>query len=243
MSLADVQRAVTRVCFSSTPSPEDLALVGSRERWMLYRSMVRDRLEKMVGSGLPRTKAALGDEAFLALVRAWFDADPPSSRYIREVVPAFLAHSSAAIAKSGVPFARDLATYECAVWEVGYDERELPSAAEFGFDVVPLVNPTLRLFDVAYNVNERPKEGATYLEKPLHLCVFRKRDDKAGSWTLNDMANDMMKRFVRGEETVTETVKAVASARGVTITQKFVSDLAGLLAGLIEQGAILGARP
>ncbi|MBC7174007.1 MAG: hypothetical protein H5U40_16315, partial [Polyangiaceae bacterium] len=60
-------RAITRVCFDASPSEQDLALLGSRERWLLYRSMVRGRLVKVVHSALPRSRAAHGEAAFDAL--------------------------------------------------------------------------------------------------------------------------------------------------------------------------------
>ena len=42
--LADRAKAMQRVCFDAEPSEADLELLGSRERWLVYRELVQNRL-------------------------------------------------------------------------------------------------------------------------------------------------------------------------------------------------------
>ncbi len=243
-ALHDVQRAVTRVCFSETPSEADLELLGTRERWLLYRRMVRDRLDKMLASGLKRTKDAISNEEWVRLVRAWFDAEPPASRYIREIVPPFVRFADSRWSADVPAFTRDLAKLESALWEAGYDEASMPPAVDFDFDKLPQMNPTVRLFEVEHAVHLKADEQGGYAATPQRLCVFRRPDNfRPATWSLNPMAYALMQRWVLADATVTESVKEVTAARGVSLTQKFVEDLAGLLATFLEQGMILGSKP
>ena len=59
--LVDQARAIQRICFGSEPSEADLELLGSRERWLVYRDLVRNRLNIVIGAALARTKTAIGE--------------------------------------------------------------------------------------------------------------------------------------------------------------------------------------
>ena len=54
--LADHAKAMQRVCFGAEPSEADLELLGSRERWLVYRDLVRNRLNHVIRVALARTK-------------------------------------------------------------------------------------------------------------------------------------------------------------------------------------------
>jgi hypothetical protein len=83
--LAERAQAMQRVCFGAEPSEADLAMLGSRERWLVYRDMVRHRLVEVVGVAFARTKEALGQEEFGRVVDAWMNAGGPRTRYLRHV--------------------------------------------------------------------------------------------------------------------------------------------------------------
>ena len=77
--LADHAKAMQRVCFGAEPSESDLELLGSRERWLVYRELVQNRLVHVIGVALARTKQAIGEEAFGHAVAEWLSTGGPKT--------------------------------------------------------------------------------------------------------------------------------------------------------------------
>ena len=75
----------------------------------------------------------------------------------------------------------------------------------------------------------------------IYLCVHRKPDEKkARTWKLNGVTHDLMLRFRDSEDSVTQAVQRVATAREVAVDEAFIEGLCTVLADFIERGVILG---
>lgn len=248
-SLEARQNAFIRLCFQSTPAPEDLATLGAQQdRWLLYRNMVRIRLRKMVHSGLRRSVAAMGEPLFQDLVGRWLEAHPPGTRFIREVVPAFAEFMEQQALPEDIPaYLLDLVRFEATRWEVGYDPTHIPQqVADFVFDQAPLCNPTLRFLETSYAVHEIPMpDSPGSLEAPnrtpTRYAIYRRRDDRIDSRILSERAFTWLVRLSTSEHIVTESIRQLAEERNEVIDAAYVEALGATMATLIEQEAILGA--
>jgi len=245
VSLAEYQSAARRVCFDREPSAEDLATLGSAERWLVYRSMVRARLVKVVHSALPRTREALGDDGLRPFVDVWLAEAPPDTRYFREVPERFAAHAKPRMreALAGRPWIADLVTYEIAAWRARYVDAEAPEVVDFHFDLRPAVDPTVALLRLEHPVDRRPTPAEGYAPEAAHLAVFRSADNQARTLRLNPMAFDLLERWMPGNCPLSTSVREVAEARSAVLDPAFVEKLSGMLADFLERGLLLGSRP
>lgn len=246
MTLLERNQAVTRVLFEAEPREADLAAIGSRERWLLYREMVRSRLVRTTGSALPRTRDALGEARFEALYARFLAEAPPTTRYLREVASRFADWALPVLRADDdrPPWLPDLLRYEAARWTARYLEpADDPPVVEFAFDRPAVLTPTLRLLDLEWDVSKPPPEGEPYPQRPTVAAVYRDRDHRAAAWVPNATAAALLRVWLTGDFTMTEAVERVTEERGITITQSFLESLSGMLADFLERGLVLGSRP
>lgn len=239
--LADHIEAMQRVCFGKEPSENDLDRLGSRERWLVYRSLVRNRLRGVVGAALPRTKEALG-ERFSESVDAWFEHGGPATRYFRHVPRDFYTHAAELWQASAPGWLGSLAEYEIARWDVRYAPSNEAPVTEFAFDRVPLLSPALRVLRLAHAVHETPAPTDGYREQETILCVYRNKDHQPIPWTLNPIAASLVEAWIHGNKPVTETVHEVARAHDTEIGEAFVEKLSTMIADFLTRGILLGSR-
>lgn len=240
--LIDVERRFVRVCFAKEPREDDLtALGGMRDRWLVYRHMVRARLRGMIANALVRTVAALGEEAWNAWFDRWLDEAPPRTRYIREIVPELLDYCLPRWERdpSVPPWMIELAKLEVTRWEVGYTDAEPPEAGELAFEKVPVLSPAVHVLRFAHPVHEKHE---TYAENPTWLCVYRRADDKTAVWAIDAFTAGILESFAAGDRTITDTVKSVAAQLEIPLDEKLVQRIGTVLAELVQRGILLGAR-
>ena len=238
--LADRAKAMQRVCFGAEPSEADLELLGSRERWLVYRDLVRNRLNTVIGVALARTKSAIGEDAFGRAVDEWFDTGSPKTRYLR-YVPSELAEFAIPIwQRTEAPWVADLAGYEITAWDVRHAPRDPTPTSEFAFDRKPVVATAVRVLRLAYPVQHKPTPIAGYERDPTILCLYRDKNHRPIPRKLNPLAADLIEAWQRADQTVAESVQQVAAAHGTQIGPDFIEKLSTLIADFIQRGILLG---
>ncbi len=240
--LADTARAIQRVCFDSEPSEADLELLGSRQRWLVYRDLVRSRLVSVIEAALPRTKAALGDDGWSRIIDEWLSTGGPKTRYFRHV-PNELADFAIPIWRSGAePWLADLALYEITSWRVRHAPSDPIPSSDFAFDRRPVVGSAVVILRLDHPVHEARTEGGRYERGPVILCVYRNVEHRPVPQILNPLAADLLQAWQESEETVTESVQRVAAAHDVAIGQAFIEKLSTLITSFLEQGILIGGH-
>ncbi len=243
MSLAEHQAKVARVCLEAEPS--ELGSMDHADRWSIYRTMVRARLHRVCEQALKRTREALGEEAFRALVDRWLASAPPSTRFFRELPGEFVAWVDATeCPEMGTPtFARDMMRYELAVWSVkADDERGEPSVVDFSFEGIPCFSVASRFVRVAHGVDRRAEDGSVDAHDGA-LLVYRTAGFTAKCLRLNPLAAALVEELRQAESarrSVTEAVQRAAQKQGVAIDQKLIEGLSGLLEKLLTRGVLRG---
>lgn len=240
--LADQAKAMQRVCFGTEPSESDLELLGSRERWLIYRDLVRNRLNKVIGVALARTKSAIGAEAFDRAVDKWLATGSPKTRYLR-YVPSELAEFAIPIwQQSQAPWVADLAGYEITAWEVRHAPRNPTPSAEFSFDRKPVLATAVKVLRLAYPVQNRPTPDAGYEPEATILCLYRDKNHRPVHRELNPLAADLLDAWCGADQTVAESVQRVAAAHHSEIGPNFIEKLSVLIADFLQQDILLGGR-
>lgn len=245
-TLVDIERAFTRMCFDVEPRDADLdALHGDRERWLLYRSMVRHRLYQMIRSGLPRTAALLGRARFDDAIARYLAEVGPTSRFIREVVHELLAH---AIPRwetdaSLPPHLVDLARYEETKWRVASLEEGARAIVELDFERPAVVNATARTVTIRYRVDKAKEEPPVALDEP-HLAIVYRRPGSAriSTYVLNDIGARLYRAW-GAEQSCADGARQVLAELGRAPDQRFIDGMAGVLADLVQEQIILGSPP
>ncbi|MCZ7681238.1 MAG: putative DNA-binding domain-containing protein [Sandaracinaceae bacterium] len=241
--LADVQAAFTRVCFDEAPREADLALLSDdRQRWLMYRRMVRHRLFEMAAAGLPRTAELLGKERFRAAVAGCLAARGPRTRFIREIVHELVEHALEGweADPSLPPHLGDLVRYEEAKWRVASAELDLPIAADFDFEAAPVVNPTALALPLWHRVDKDPLSPPRLDE--LHTAiVYRKPESpRVFTYVLNEVGGLLYAAWTSGQRCA-DGARDVLAALGREPDARFIDGLAGVLAELVEQKIFLGS--
>lgn len=244
VGLAERNAAITRLCMALEPADEDLDRAGDRERWLLYRSMVRTRLEEVCRTAFERGVPALGDERFLNLFARWLDAEGPRTAYFWHVPLEMMRFAMARLEEEGIDAAvLELLRFEGTRWRTRNEPfPDAPPADALAFERPIVLNPTLVQLDVAYPVHEGTPP---FPAEPTRLLLFRApRIEELCTWTLNPFAAALVERCrAVPDEALADAIRAVADARGSTMDAGLIDSLGELLAQFLEHGIVLGGRP
>ena len=240
--LADHAKAMQRVCFGAEPSEADVELLGSRERWLVYRDLVRNRLNHVIRVALARTRDAIGEDTFARAADEWFSAGSPKTRYLRHI-PGELAEFAIPIwQRTEAPWVADLAGYEITAWDVRHAPGDPAPSSEFAFDRRPVLATAVRVLRLAYPVQTKPTLGAGYEPDPTILCLYRDRNHRPIPRKLNPLAADLVEAWRAADQTVAESVQRVAAAHHTQIGPEFIEKLSTLIADLMQRGILLGGH-
>jgi hypothetical protein len=88
--------------------------LDANRRLAIYADMYFWRLRDLLADDFEKTAAALGDDAFTAVARAYVDAHPSEHPSVRHVGRRFTAHLHAHLPMGAPPWAADLAALEWA---------------------------------------------------------------------------------------------------------------------------------
>ena len=238
--LADHIRAMQRVCFAREPSEADLEVLGSRERWLVYRDLVRHRLRHVVGVAMSRTRGVVGDDAFSRTVDEWLATGGPATRFFRHIPRDMFEFAVKEWRGREPAWLADLARYEITSWDVRYAPPSRTDAGEFAFDRVPVLSPAVSVLRIHHAVHKTPTPADGYEPEPTLLCVYRGKNHRPVPWTLNALAADLVEAWARGDRTVTESVHAVAAAHNTEIGPVFVEKLSTMIADFLTRGILVG---
>lgn len=228
-----------RVVFEATPSDDDLRLLGGRERFLLYRDLVRSRLRDLVVAALPRTTALLGRAAIDRETDARVTAAPPTTRFFREIVEQLYDPRAPGLASAEHPHVDDLVRLELAQWRAIWIDAPTPDALEFDFGKRPLITPTMQRLELTHSVH---KTDAPLTTGRFHVAVFRRRDHVVETRWMNEALAAILDQWRAGELSAIDGVRAAMSGLGREPTPEIVEAMSGLLAELLERGGMLGSR-
>lgn len=240
-TLASFERAI----FDATVDERDLAALGSRERMLLYRDLVRSRLRDLVASALPRVTTILGRSTMDRLVDARLSAAPPTTRFFREVVLEVIDPRAPGLATDEHAHLDDLARLELAQWRAIWDDAAHAGPLdEFDFGKRPVVSPTMQRLELTWSVH-RPEQPLTKAENDgtFHVAVYRRRDHVVETRWMNAPLAAILDQWRVGELTAIDGVRAAMSGLGAEPTAEIVDAMSGMLAELLERGGLLGSRP
>jgi hypothetical protein len=195
---------------------------------------------------LPRSCALLPEGALERAFELHLAHEPPRTRFFRELVGCFVASALPPwqADTSLHPACCDMLRYELALWELLDCEERAgeplgEACAEFSFDKLPVTSAALRLLAVSYAVHlpGEPQAGTQL------LCLHRPNDaERPVTYTLTKVTHAFLQQLMRGEETLTQTVKRLASQSGATIDAAYLDTLCETLAQFLERGILLGSR-
>lgn len=247
MALIDLERAVLSVCFKAEPPADQLAKLGRRDVWLLYRELARDRLWREIKLALPRTCASLEPELLARSFAEHLDRDPPRTRYFHAIVQAFADSAQRSWRReTSLPAgALDLLRYEAALWRVSDLEARVPDdLGEFEFDRIPVLSTALSLLELEHAVHSPGRDGPYGASGRVYLAIHRaSHAHKPRTWTFNRTSHALLREFERGQLSASQAVTAVAKRLRRRVDAAFVDGLCASLAQWIEIGILLGSRP
>lgn len=237
------QRALARVCLGAAlDEPSLSALGGDAGRWQVYRDLVRGRLWAAVTEALPRTLAAAGSERFGAWFTRYLEGDPPRTRYVREVAPAFarwIRETEGEALASPSPWLPEGLSLDLAEHHVGLSDARLdPSrVTAFSMDLPAALDPTHRRLRLHWE-----PMGDALVERPRALLLHRDAAlHTVETLALTPMTADVLDALDDGVTPAVEAVRSVLSRHDVVAGAAFIESLAGLLAELMERRVLAGS--
>lgn len=249
MSLADFQRSVISLLFARDPEPHVRAVSAdalSEKRWRVYRRMVRSRLRESIDDVFVRTRAAIGEEKWDALVDRFLHESPPKTPYLRAVPGEVAAFVVRALDASAPAWTKDLAAYEWALREVavladerGADETEADGeVTELRMDRPVVLSPAHRVLRLEWSVHRDPVERGRSL-----LCLYRDPEThRVRVLEITPVAAAILEELGRGDRPLVEALRVAAEREGVTIDANFVESFADVADDWIRRGLWLGSR-
>lgn len=234
--------AFARVLFDETPRTEDLDALGAsrRDRFLLYRELVRARFRDLVATALPRTTQAIGRARMDALTEARVSAAPPTTRFFREVVHALVAPGDPLLPRDEHPHLDDLVRLELAQWRAHWDDPPTPEARDFDFALPPVIAPTLVRLDLGWSVHraDLPLERGRFF-----VAVYRRRDATTETRWMSEPLAAILDAWIAGGQPAIEGVRTGLARVGREPTPELVEQMSEMLAQLLERGGIFGSRP
>lgn len=247
-----LSRALSRVCLApEAPAADLLALGAPRDRWVLYRELVRNRVLDALGEALPRTRLAATPARFEAWCARWLDASPPRTRYVRELMPEFadwLERTPGARADLPAAF-DDLLRYERALHRVALAPDPSPdalTAAPFAMDRPARFHPVIARLDVRWAVHRAaPLTEIPPCDEGTGALLIYRHPTRFGAQTLSlsPVAAAVLDAMIPGGDDVTSCVQRALAAHDLAVGAVFIESFAELLADLMERQVLLGAVP
>jgi hypothetical protein len=230
---------------------EDIdALCAGPARLSLYRRLVRNNLEHVVGQMMPRAKArldALAGGAFDASLAAFLDEVGPRTHHLRDVPAEFLAWARDRWPRDPriPPWMIDLATHEHVEFLVGAAPlpASSPPLGEVALDKPLVFTEVRRLVRYAFAVHELPEvlgDDTVPAARSVVLLAYRDERHEVRFLELTAVAAAILERLFAGD-TLKDALTRACQFCAVPLDDALLAGAARLLADLGERGVLLGA--
>ena len=214
------------------------ALAARRDRWLVYRELVRTALADPLSDTFPITQALLEEAgAWTTAVDAFLASRTVSSPYYREVAPAFVAWlADSHWGLNRWPFLLQLAHYEALELDVLRHPDEPPPPGllqEPAMDRVAVLDGAARHVAYTHAVQEATVTAPVPRPASTRLLCHR---DATGDFHVLELTAHASALLVRNQEGL--ALGAAAVELGVDPGEAFA-----LLRDFRDRGAILGFKP
>ncbi len=214
-------------------SSQDAASFSSQaERFLLYRTLVRDNLLAPLENTFPVLRALLGPEDWDQATAAFLAARSLASPYYRDIAPAFAAW----LAETGWgqdrwPAVLELAHYECTELLVTRGP-DLPALAGLGARPDPasrlVLEPGAQVVSYRHAVHRANEERPVPRAEPTHLLLYRDLEGGFGVLELTGATAALLAS--------TAPLGAALAGLGLDLDDRLLD----LFTELMNRGALLG---
>jgi len=263
---ATLERAMSELVLGAGVAPDDDAAVdafierlgldaangaslrASLPRLLVYRTLVRARLEEAIELAVPRSLARLGP-LFTEYFERFLREQGPRTHYLRDVTNEWLDFCAPLWrADERVPnYLHDLARHEALeiVVASGADPAPADDAAELRLErglcfieAACVVRYAFAVHELSEDVSDRSVPRAV----PTALFVYRSPEHDVRYLELTPLAAAILERLLAGA-TLGEAVTGATGEAQLALDPSVLEGTARLLAELVERGALLGASP
>ena len=230
---------------------EDLDAVDAAgaERFLVYRSLVHNRMRNTITSFVERTAERVGMPRIRADFADWMHERAALSPYLRDVPAEFITWVSPRwLEDDAVPdYLVDLARHELLEYDIHNDHRggESPTGLDLALDKPLRFDGAARLMQYDYAVHklsadlddrEVPEQAST------RLLVYRDARGGVRYLELTPLAYAVLEQLMKRKQPVAEGLRAACDALGQPLADAHLATSATLLADLAERGVLLGAE-
>ena len=230
---------------------EDLDAIEAvgAERFLVYRSLVQNRMRNTISAFIERTVARLGKKRLRNDFMEWMDQTAARSPYLRDVPAEFVAWAGPRwLEDDAVPnYLVDLARHELLEYDILNDHRggESPTGLDLALDKPLRFDGAARLMTYAYAVHKLSAEVDDTdppEETPSRLLVYRDPDSKVRYLELTPLAYAVLVQLIEHHKPVADGLRAACESLGEPLDDDRLAIAATLLSDLAERGVLLGAE-
>ena len=230
---------------------EDLDAIEAvgAERFLVYRSLVHNRMRNAIRDFISRAVSRLGKKRLQADFAAWMEEFAAHSPYLRDVPAEFVAWAAPRWADDeDVPdYLIDLARHELLEYDILNDHRggEAPTGLPLALDKPLRFDGAARLMSYAYAVHTMPQDTQDRSlpeQVSTRLLVYRDADSKVRYLELTPLAHAVLEQLIEHAQPVAEGLRKACDALGEPLDDDRLATSATLLADLAERGVLLGAE-
>ncbi len=230
---------------------EDLDAIEAvgAERFLVYRSLVHNRMRNTIRDFIKRSAARLGMRRLRADFADWMEAVAAQSPYLRDVPAEFVAWVAPRwAADDNVPnYIVDLARHELLEYDIRNDHRggEPTTGHELALDKSLRFDGAARLMSYAYavhKVSQDVQDREVPEHVPTRLLVYRDPSNKVRYLELTPFAHAVLEQLIEQRRPVAEGLRAACETLGEPLNDERLATAAALLADLAQRGVLLGAE-
>lgn len=231
---------------------EDLDAVEAvgAERFLVYRSLIHNRMRNTIAEFIERTAARLGKTRLRTDFTEWMDQVAAHSPYLRDVPAEFVAWAAPRwLRDDAVPdYLVDLARHELLEYDIRNDHRggESPTGRELALDQPLRFDSAARLMRYAFAVHRLSPDlddRDMPEQTPTRLLVYRDPQAKVRYLELTALAFAVLEQLFEHHQPVAQGLRRACESLGEPLDDERLAASATLLADLAERGVLLGAEP